>query len=117
MKATLTTALAAALLLSGCATMIRGTKQEVSINSDPPGAEVAISNGQSCVTPCTIEAKRKQSLQVTFRKQGCRTATRSMVPTLSGGGAIMGGFVDYGTGAVYNLEPNPLLVTLTCDDS
>ena len=38
-----------------------------------------------------------------------------MIPTLSGGGVIMGGLIDYGTGAVYDLEPNPLTVTLACN--
>lgn len=37
-----------------------------------------------------------------------------MVPTLSGAGVILGGLIDYGTGAVYDLQPNPLTVTLAC---
>jgi len=106
----------ALLLVSGCATMIRGTTQQISINSDPDGAKVTLSNGQSCTTPCNIEAERKNSLQVTIEKEGCRRQTTAMVPTLAGAGAVLGGIIDYGTGAVYDLQPNPLFITLACDD-
>jgi hypothetical protein len=103
-----------ALMLSGCATMIRGTTQQVSINTDPPGATVTTSTGQSCTSPCLFEAERKNTLQVTVEKGGCNTYTSAMVPTLAGAGAIWGGLIDYGTGAVYDLQPNPLFVKLTC---
>ena len=103
-------------LMSGCATMVRGTTQSVSINSDPDGATVTLSNGNTCVTPCVMEAQRKNSLQITVDKEGCRRQTTAMVPTLAGAGAMLGGMIDYGTGAVYDLQPNPLFVTLTCDD-
>jgi hypothetical protein len=100
--------------LTGCATMIRGTEQQVSINTSPVGAHVQFSNGVSCVSPCSITAKRNQPLTVTITKNYCQTQTASMVPTLAGGGVILGGLIDYGTGAVYDLQPNPLTVTLAC---
>jgi hypothetical protein len=37
-----------------------------------------------------------------------------MIPTLAGAGAMLGGMIDYGTGAVYDLQPNPLFVKMTC---
>jgi hypothetical protein len=76
---------------------------------------VTISNGQSCLTPCNIEAERKNTLQITVKKEGCNVMTTAMVPTLAGAGAMLGGIIDYGTGAVYDLQPNPLFVTLNCD--
>lgn len=100
------------LLLTNCATMFRGTTQQVSINTTPTGADVNISNGSSCVTPCTIEAERKNTLQVTIAKNGYHTHTTSLVPSLAGAGAMLGGIIDYGTGAVYDLQPNPLHVVL-----
>ena len=104
-----------ALFLSGCATMIRGTEQQVSVNTSPVGADVQFSNGQSCKSPCTITTKRDQSLQITLTKEGCQTHSASMIPQLSGGGVLLGGIVDYGTGAVYDLQPNPLTVNLICE--
>lgn len=108
--------LSLALLSStGCATVIRGTKQAVSVNTNPVGASVQFSNGQSCVTPCSIQAPRDASLLVTVSKSGCQTQTATMVPTLAGAGVILGGLIDYGTGAVYDLQPNPLTLTLACE--
>jgi hypothetical protein len=61
--------------------------------------------------------KRDTSLQIDISKDGCATQTATMVPTLAGGGVILGGLIDYGTGAVYDLQPNPLTVTLNCQNS
>ena len=107
----------AALLVfsSGCATIVRGTKQQVSVNTNPVGASIQFSNGQSCLAPCSIVAPRDASLLVTVTKNGCQTQTATLVPTLSGGGVILGSLIDYGTGAVYDLQPNPLTLTLACE--
>lgn len=101
--------------LTGCATIIRGTEQEVAVNTHPVGANIQFSNGQSCISPCTIKTKRNQSLQLSITKDGCHQQTATMMPTLAGGGVIMGGLIDYGTGAVYDLQPNPMTVSLVCD--
>lgn len=104
----------AAMNLAACATIVRGTEEQVSVNTDPVGAKVQFSSGVSCIGPCTIKAKRDQSLQLTISKPGCATQTATMVPSLAGAGVILGGLIDYGTGAVYDLQPNPLTVTLVC---
>lgn len=101
-----------ALLLNGCATMIRGTTQDVSVNTTPTGACVQFSNGTSALTPCTVAAERKSPLQLTITKEGYQTHTSTLVPSLAGAGAVLGGLIDYGTGAVYDLQPNPYHVTL-----
>lgn len=104
-----------AVFSTGCATMVRGTTQTISINTDPSGATATLSDGRSCSTPCTLEAKRKETIQISLEKEGCNSTSTAMVPTLAGAGAILGGMVDYGTGAVYDLQPNPLFVKLTCE--
>jgi len=108
----ITTTMLLILLCSGCATMVRGTKQSVSIHTTPAGAKVAFSDGQNCISPCTISAKRKDTLNVTIEKEGYNTHTTALVPSLGGAGVMLGGLVDYGTGAVYDLQPNPLHVNL-----
>lgn len=108
----LTLTLVAVLYLVAGATIIRGTTQEVAINTTPAGAEVNFSNGQSCTSPCNIEADRNTTLQVTITKPGCHTHTAALMPTLAGGGVILGGLIDYGTGIVYDLQPNPMHVSL-----
>lgn len=100
------------MLLSSCATMVRGTTQEVSVNTTPAGAHVQFSNGKSCISPCHTIAERKQNLNITVTKEGYHTHTGTMIPTLAGAGVIFGGLVDYGTGAVYDLQPNPYHIQL-----
>jgi hypothetical protein len=83
---TIAAAVLSALMLFGCATMIRGTTQQVSIDTDPPGATLTTSTGQSCTSPCPFEAERKNMLQVTIDKVGCNTYTAAMIPTLARAG-------------------------------
>ncbi|MBU0744754.1 MAG: PEGA domain-containing protein [Gammaproteobacteria bacterium] len=104
------------LLSTGCATMFRGTEQSVSINTTPNGAKVMFSDGRSCISPCNLSVKRKDTVGITIEKKGYHTHTTSLVPTLSGSGVLLGGIVDYGTGAVYDLQPNPLHVHLISEN-
>ena len=46
---------AAGLAVSGCATVTRGTTEQVQITSEPSGADVRTSMGPTCVTPCTLQ--------------------------------------------------------------
>jgi hypothetical protein len=103
---------ALSLLSSGCATMIRGTEEPLSVTSDPSGALAELSNGQKCITPCQVSLKRNQSVMVKFTKDGYEAESLSVFPTLAGAGVILGGVIDYGTGAVYSLTPNPAHVLL-----
>lgn len=101
-----------ALSLCNCATMIRGTEESLSITSDPEGAIAKLSNGQSCKTPCQITLKRNQTVIIKFEKEDYEPESLTVFPTLAGAGVILGGLIDYGTGAVYSLAPNPAHVLL-----
>lgn len=105
------------MLISGCATMIRGTEDTLQVSSDPSGANVELSGGQSGTTPCSFVLKRNQSCIVKISKEGYHTEAVTVYPTLAGSGVILGGLIDYGTGAVYNLTPNPVNVLLKPKDS
>lgn len=102
------------LLATGCATMIRGTEEALSITSEPEGVLAKLSDGQTCKTPCQITLKRSQNVTLRYEKEGCDTEILSVYPTLAGAGVILGGLIDYGTGAVYNLTPNPAHVIMKC---
>ena len=97
-----------------CATMIRETHEPLQLSSSPEGAVAHISNGQSCTTPCAMDEERDSSFSITFSKDGCDPQTVSVFPTLAGAGVLLGGIIDYGTGAVYSLQPNPVVTTLKC---
>jgi hypothetical protein len=111
------------LLLSSCATVVRGTKQTVRIESNPPGAKIHLSTGGEGVTPATFELPRKDLVVVDFEKEGHESMSVTLVPMRSKSGSIagagnaliggaIGGAIDGGTGATLDLQPNPLIVTL-----
>lgn len=114
---------AAMLLLSGCATMSHGTTQTLDIRSQPPGADVSTSIGVVCVTPCALTLKRKTGFVATIRKPGYTPSvvTVSSINTARPGAAarsalttgLVGYLVDRGNGALRELRPNPVEVTLT----
>jgi hypothetical protein len=115
--------LIAAISLAGCATITRGTKDAFSIQTTPPGAHAQLSSGQTCDTPCTLKLPRKSEFVVTLTKPGYKTVQASVSNHVAGGGAagmagnvlvggLIGAAVDAGDGAMLNLVPNPLVVTL-----
>jgi PEGA domain len=114
---------AASVLLCGCATITRGTNQSFVVESSPSEANVKISTGQTCVTPCSLRMKRKSEFVVTVSKDGYQTQETHVHGVMKGGGgaalagnAIFGGLigagVDASNGSLMNLKPNPLNVTL-----
>lgn len=118
----------AVLALCGCATITRGTTETLSIQSEPSGASVELSNGQTCTTPCSLEVKRKNEYLVYLRKDGFEPAQLTVTPKVAGSGAagmtgnvlfggIIGLGVDAATGASKSLRPNPAHVHLRVADA
>jgi uncharacterized protein YceK len=115
---------AAAVALSGCATITRGTSDTWTVNTTPSGAAVTTSNQFSCkATPCTFKMPRKAEFAVTISKPGYKTWSGQVTHHVSaaGGagmagnvllGGIIGAGVDAYSGAMMSLVPNPLSVTL-----
>lgn len=113
----------AASLLSGCATVTRGTKDTLVVESDPPGAKVKLSNGLYGKTPTSFKLSRKDHLTVTIEKAGYESLSIDVRPQISGAGGagmagnvlvggIIGVAVDAGSGAMNDLKPNPISVKL-----
>jgi hypothetical protein len=114
---------AATMLCSACATVTRGTRQTFNIESTPAEAQVALSTGENCVTPCKLKLKRKSGFSATFTKDGYESQTVKVKSELHGGGVaagagnillggVVGGLVDGSNGSLKSLTPNPLTVTL-----
>jgi hypothetical protein len=113
-----------ALSLPACATITRGSSQEFTVQSEPSGARVSTSNGFQCdATPCTFRMPRKDAFRATVSMPGYASQTHDIRSGISGGGAagmagnvvfggIIGGVVDASSGAMNDLTPNPLIVTL-----
>lgn len=119
-------ALCAALALSGCATITRGSNDVLQVVTVPSGASVQTSNGYSCeTTPCVLKMPRRSEFVVTLRKRGCKTARVNVTHVTANSGAagvagnvLVGGIiglgVDAATGASQDLVPNPVSVTMEC---
>lgn len=113
-----------ALSLPACATITRGSSQEFTVESTPPGARVSTSNGFQCdATPCTFRMPRKDAFRATVSMDGYVSQEHQVSSGISGGGAvglagnvvfggIIGGVVDASSGAMNDLTPNPLVVIL-----
>ena len=113
-----------AVLASGCATVTRGTSEAFAIESIPPGASAMLSNGLTCITPCSIKVKRRGEFTVNIEKDGYEPVVATVTSSIDGAGGagmagnvlvggIIGAGIDAGSGAMHSHKPNPLSVTLT----
>lgn len=114
---------ALAAVTGGCATLTRGTTDQVQVYSDPPGADVKTSMGFTCATPCTIQTNRKDEFTVTITKPGHEPEAVEVKTQVAGAGAagfagnvIIGGVIgmaaDAATGATLEHVPDPVRVKL-----
>ena len=119
----------AALLLSACESLVRGTEQEVTIQTDPTGADVTLTDGQRCTSPCRLTVPRYHEVRARIAKPGCRTVLALLNPAVNDDGVPLGRVsdiqlelgprlyrtvYDYQLGGAYDIDPSPLAVTLVC---
>jgi hypothetical protein len=118
-KLYLVAALTSALCMSACATVTRGTSEEMQFTSEPSGARASTSTGFSCTTPCTLIVSRKDEFVVKFEEEGYRPQEIPVKSQIAGAGAagfagniVAGGIVgmvaDAATGATLEHVPNPV---------
>ncbi|OJW56272.1 MAG: hypothetical protein BGO57_07980 [Sphingomonadales bacterium 63-6] len=120
MKIYATAILAAmSLALGGCATVLNGTKEDYSVDSQPNGAKVRFTGGETCTTPCKVELKRKDDLRADVELDGYDPAYILIQSRLGGsafGNILLGGgigaVVDGTNGSSNRLYPKPLIVKL-----
>ena len=111
--------LAVLVLLAGCATVTRGTTNQVQITSEPTGAEVRTSLNHTCMTPCTLTIERKAEFSVVYNMPGYQEQIIEVKTQIAGAGVagiagnvIVGGIVGMGvdaaTGSTLEHIPNPV---------
>jgi hypothetical protein len=112
------------LSLSACATITRGSRQNVEFKSSPEGAKVSTTTGENCITPCTMKMRRKASFDATFTKEGYEPQITTVKSKGGSGGAVAAAFgnvvfggligiiVDATTGSLKTLKPGKLDVTM-----
>jgi hypothetical protein len=105
--------------LTGCATIMTGTNQEVSFNSNPPGATVIVNGRTIGITPVSTALKKEGEQPMTFKKDGYQDLTlqlESRTTSWFWGNIVIGGFfgstTDAASGAMNEYSPGQYLVTL-----
>lgn len=116
-------AAAALLIASGCASIVKGTNQSVTVNTEPPGANCLLSrDGQQIAvvnpTPGTIQVgKASGTISILCKKIGHQDAAGTLASSFQAmtfGNIIFGGIigvaVDAASGAMHEYPP---MVTVT----
>lgn len=103
------------LALTGCASIIHGTTQQVAISSSPTGAQVSVNNQDLGTTPIVADLKRKETHIVRVTLAGYEPYEVGLTRSVSGwvwGNIVFGGIiglaVDAITGGLYKLSPEQL---------
>jgi hypothetical protein len=119
------------LMNTGCATLIHGSRQDVSVESQPLAAEIRVTrigDGAPRVvysgrTPAQVPLAREGHYSVVVQSDGYQDVTVDVDRSFSGwvlgnllcgllGGLLVGGVIDYVTGAFWQLDPDGIVVTL-----
>lgn len=108
-----------AVLTSSCGTIIHGSKQDISISSNPSSALVTINNQEIGKTPITTNLSRKDHHTVKIELAGYlpyeTKLTRKVDGWIAGNiifGGIIGLAVDAITGGMYKLTPDQIQAEL-----
>src|SRR5690606_10172285 len=111
--------LALTVLISSCGTIIHGSRQDVSISSNPSSALITINNQELGRTPLTTSLSRKDSHVVRIELDGYlpyeTKFTRKVDGWIAGNiifGGIIGLAVDAISGGMYKLTPDQIQAEL-----
>lgn len=111
--------LALATTLAGCATIINGSTQQITVNSSVEGAEVYLNQTLLGMTPLSTEVKRGQEGTLYVRKEGYQEYRFPVTKKISGAfwiniitGGLYGSTTDYTTGSMYEYEPATFFASL-----
>jgi len=106
-------------VFSGCASIVSGSKQELSFQSTPDGASVTVNGRIIGKTPITTQLDKKADQTVVFSKDGYKPVTMQLTTSLDPwfwGNIVLGGLigstVDGLSGAVHQYAPSQYFVTL-----
>jgi hypothetical protein len=104
---------------SSCALLTHGTKEEISVTSDPSGATATLSDGRIYQTPFTITVPREQDLQIHFAKSGYQSSDLVDESHVEGGYLaadlltfLIGPSIDAATGAYFAHDQSTIVARL-----
>jgi len=113
------------IVAAGCATIMKGTDQEIRVNSTPVGAKVTIKTMGGVqvyegLTPVKAKIPRKNEYTVTVALEGYKEVTSNITHESIEGwfwgnlicGGVIGIVVDVVNGAMHHLGPEEISVVL-----
>lgn len=107
------------LPVTGCATLLKGTTDNMMIHSDPPGARVSINGAYSGTTPLATTVPSDKNLQIKVEKEGYEPAVVNNDSSFRTGYEIWSFvefvipmLVDMGSGAAWGHDQNMVAVHL-----
>lgn len=111
--------------LTGCATLVKGTTQPVTFNSNPEGASVKVNGVEVGKTPVTVVLKKQGWKNVVISKEGYASATLPLTNSMDPwflGNILLGGFIgsstDIVSGAGFEMySPDSYVVTLSAESA
>lgn len=113
-----------AMLPVGCASVVSGTSQKISVDSIPQGALVTIDGQALGKTPLVTKVSRKKNHEIWLKREGYEEESRvtykgnnNMVLGNILIGGLIGLAIDYSTGAAYSVDPDQFVVRLTAAGS
>jgi len=105
---------------SGCATVMTGKYQNISVTSEPPGVKVRSDTGVSITTPGSFDLIRNQDHTLVAEYPGCEPQQKELKHGVQGWfwgnillGGIIGGIVDAASGASDELQPKKVHFNFT----
>ncbi len=112
-KTILSLTVVSSLMLTSCATIISGTTQNVSFNSNPSNASIFVDDFEVGKTPFQTKLERKSEHKVVIKLEGYKPYETKLTRTFNAwylGNVIFGGLVgliiDPISGAIYQLTPS-----------
>jgi hypothetical protein len=107
------------LLAAGCATIVSGTSQTITFQSNPQGAQVLIDGLPVGITPLSIKVKKNDNTTVQLKLDGYETQIFKMQTEFDPmffGNILIGGFLgsttDAVSGATVEYSPDAYYTTL-----
>ena len=102
-------------ILTGCATIMHGTSQDIGLQSSPTNAKVLVDGLPMGNTPVVAKLSRKDNHIVKMNLDGYQPFEATLTRSTSGwvwGNIVFGGLiglaVDAMSGGLYNLSPNQI---------
>lgn len=110
--------LLAIVLLTGCATLLNGPRQDIPVTTSPKEAAVTAEEN-SALTPTTFTLERNRDYLLTITKEGYETQKIKIVHVINAAAAgnlltfgMIGVAIDTATGACWTLKPEEITITL-----